>query len=126
MFDWGELLSLAQELAGRSGDQAAARSAVSRAYYASFHQAKKYLLAIDTSVHLPKHGGAHEQVPEHLKQPGRTRTERSAATRLERLKRQRKWADYEASEKPRLESEVEQALRDAKFILAQLTTQPET
>lgn len=126
MFDWGELLSLAQELAGRSGDQAAARSAVSRAYYASFHQAKEHLLASDDSPRLSRHGAAHEQVPEHLKQPGRTRAERSAAAKLERLKRQRKWADYEASEKPRLESEVEQALRDAKFILAQLTTQPES
>jgi hypothetical protein len=38
-FDWTEFLDLADDLAGRRGDPAAKRTAISRAYYASFHLA---------------------------------------------------------------------------------------
>ena len=43
MFDWADYLTLAQELATRSSDEAALRSAVSRAYYAAFCQARNVL-----------------------------------------------------------------------------------
>jgi len=43
MFDWAEYLNLADALAGQS-NQAALRSAVSRAYYAAFHRASQKLI----------------------------------------------------------------------------------
>ena len=43
MFNWADYLALAQELATRSSDEAALRSAVSRAYYAAFCQARNAL-----------------------------------------------------------------------------------
>jgi uncharacterized protein (UPF0332 family) len=41
-FEWNEYLDLAEELVQRRGDPSAERSAISRAYYAAFHSAKKY------------------------------------------------------------------------------------
>jgi uncharacterized protein (UPF0332 family) len=43
MFDWADYLTLAQELATRSSDEAALRSAISRAYYAAFCEARNTL-----------------------------------------------------------------------------------
>ena len=43
-FEWTEFLTLAKELAQRS-DEAALRSAVSRAYYAAFGKARALLMA---------------------------------------------------------------------------------
>ncbi len=43
MFDWADYLTLAQELVTRRDDEAALRSAVSRAYYAAFCQARNLL-----------------------------------------------------------------------------------
>ena len=43
-FDWTEFLTLATELSQRS-DEAALRSAVSRAYYAAFGKARAFLIA---------------------------------------------------------------------------------
>jgi uncharacterized protein (UPF0332 family) len=40
-FDWSEYLGLAQELGERSGDEAALRSSISRAYYYVYHLALK-------------------------------------------------------------------------------------
>lgn len=38
-FDWSEYLTLAHELARRPGEEAALRSAISRAYYSVYHRA---------------------------------------------------------------------------------------
>lgn len=42
-FDWSGHLSLAADLASRGEDEAAARSAISRAYYAALHRANELL-----------------------------------------------------------------------------------
>lgn len=42
-FDWSGYLSLAADLAFRGEDEAAARSAISRAYYAALHRANELL-----------------------------------------------------------------------------------
>ena len=122
MFDWRGFLELATSLADGSDDESALRSAASRAYYASFHHARAYIEQKDPSVVLPKDGRAHEQLPDRLKEHGRTAPERSAARKLEDLKRLRKWADYQSSSKPRLESDVKQALKNAAWILEQLSS----
>lgn len=42
-FNWAEYLTLAEELAGRHGDEAAQRAAVSRAYYTVYCRARNAL-----------------------------------------------------------------------------------
>lgn len=121
MFDWASFLDLGRSLAEKTDDEAAARSAVSRAYYAAFHHAKSYLVAHDENVQVPRDGSSHERVPELLKRAGRTRAEISAATKLERLKKLRRWADYEPSSRERLMDEVEQAMKYADFIVNNLS-----
>jgi len=57
MFRWADYYDLAEELIKRMGDEAAERSAVSRAYYAAFGSARGYL--IRQGVVVPKAGPAH-------------------------------------------------------------------
>lgn len=64
MFDWDDFLSLATDLANRRGDEAALRTAVSRAYYATFHAAREYLVRAGIAVNTG--GGAHRQVRQVL------------------------------------------------------------
>ncbi len=45
MFDWEEFLVFAEQLTERGTDEAALRSAISRAYYAVYHRASAYLRA---------------------------------------------------------------------------------
>ena len=42
MFDWHGFLTLADDLAARAGDETAARTAISRAYYAAFHAGRAH------------------------------------------------------------------------------------
>jgi hypothetical protein len=44
MFDWSRYLDLADELARRVSDEAAERSAISRAYYAAFGMSRRHLV----------------------------------------------------------------------------------
>lgn len=59
-FAWSAFLDLAVELALRTGDEAAARTAISRAYYAAFGTARGFLL--QRGVGLPSGGLAHAAV----------------------------------------------------------------
>jgi hypothetical protein len=45
MFDWGDYLVHADRVAQRWADEAAQRSAISRAYYAVYHRASQYVRA---------------------------------------------------------------------------------
>lgn len=125
MFDWRGFLALATSLAEASEDEAALRSAASRAYYASFHHAKSYIERTDPSIHFSKHGRVHEELPEWLKERGRTRLEQAAARKLEDLKRLRTWADYRTTARVRLADDVKQAVHNAQWILNQLSV-PQT
>lgn len=58
-FNWSSYLALAKELAGRS-DEAAKRSAVSRAYYYAFHVANNHLKA--NNIAVDRNLGTHERV----------------------------------------------------------------
>ena len=58
-FDWAEFLVLAQELAQRR-EEAALRSAISRAYYAAFGKAKAFLES--EGVSFAADAGDHAQV----------------------------------------------------------------
>jgi uncharacterized protein (UPF0332 family) len=86
-FDWRDYLKLAGTLASAESE-AARRTAVSRAYYAAYHQAKIYLT--DTTQ---LNGEKHEHVIAVLKHH-RMRDQRDTGLQLERLKRFRESADY--------------------------------
>ena len=88
MFDWQEFLELAQNLAGRSGEEAALRTAISRAYYATFHSGRTQLAK--AGLEIDRSGRAHQQVRDELgRQSGPLQQE------LVRLHRWRKQADYD-------------------------------
>jgi uncharacterized protein (UPF0332 family) len=88
VFDWDGFLALAEELAARPQDEAARRSAISRAYYATFHAGREYLLRAGIPVHRGHF--AHLQVKDEL----RKRSEK-IADEVERLQSWRKEADYD-------------------------------
>ena len=44
-FDWTGFLTLAERLATDTGDEAAQRTAISRAYYAAYHAAASFVRA---------------------------------------------------------------------------------
>jgi uncharacterized protein (UPF0332 family) len=90
VFDWHGYLGLADELAARSGDEAAARTAISRAYYAAFHAGRAYLNRVNIPAEVS--GRAHRQ----LRQVLQSRDPAISET-LARLHDWRKEADYDDS-----------------------------
>jgi uncharacterized protein (UPF0332 family) len=89
-FDWPEYLRLAEELAQRQSDEAALRSAISRAYYAAFCCACNYLR--QKGIPVPQGEGSHDRVWKSFKGLGRTLS--NVPEKGDRLKRQRVEADY--------------------------------
>jgi|SRR5580700_6931587 hypothetical protein len=90
MFAWSEYLTLAQRLAQQE-DEASQRTAISRAYYAAFHLARRHVAQAHPEVPLPRHGAVHDVVWTTLEQ-GR-REERAAAHGGRRLRQKRSLAD---------------------------------
>ncbi len=95
-FDWKEYLALAHSLrqhaAAGSNQEAALRSAVSRAYYAAFCHARNY--ARDRhGLKLSYTGDDHFRVKQHFS----TRREKGVAVKLDLLRQCRNKCDYEDS-----------------------------
>ena len=86
-----DFLTLAQQLAG-AGTEAAWRSAVSRAYYAAFHFARQLLE--DLGFRVPHADRAHGHLWLRLSNCGDPQVEK-AGMRLNDLRRERNWADYD-------------------------------
>lgn len=118
-FDWNEFLALARDLQGRSGagysDEAANRTAVSRAYYAAFGRMR---LFAENRLGFRSQGTAddHVRLVQHLQ--GDPLWIRSASI-LRRLRRWRNQCDY-ASDVRGLQNVVAAAIRDADRILQQI------
>ncbi len=96
-FVWSEYLDLAKELlasaSGSSIEEAKLRSAISRAYYAVFHEARLFLIANRPTLIIPETGAAHDVVkdtflddlnPDWI----------TVGVKLDRLKTNRRLADY--------------------------------
>ena len=103
-FEWEDFLDLAQELGNSpSGDrlrQAKLRSAVSRAYYASYNHAQAYYQSrYGRRPRSPGPGQRHRALYEALEQ-SRRRNERRAGGELRTLGAHRRNADYEFSHGP--------------------------
>jgi hypothetical protein len=117
-FDWNNFLLLAEELAQR-GDEAAKRTAISRAYYFIFNLA--YARAEQNGAFVA--GDRHTQCWRRY-----MTTPDPACRRLgnvgDRMKGRRVSADYEAPTKERLDDEVQRALEEARQFKTDLTTLP--
>lgn len=112
-FDWAEYLRLAEELALRHDDEAARRSAISRAYYAAYCQACAYLN--QKEVPIPHGEGSHDRVwRSFINLPGRTHS--GIQANGDRLKRKRVLADYNAQAVTSVQ-DVTSAIQVSKNIL---------
>jgi uncharacterized protein (UPF0332 family) len=93
-FDWREYLNLARELAGLQGpgysQEAAGRSAVSRAYYAAFCWAKNYAEK-NLGFKPEKKASDHVKLREHLQEKGYN----ELASNLNNLRAWRNACDYD-------------------------------
>jgi uncharacterized protein (UPF0332 family) len=138
IFDWKEFLNLAKDLAESakilaahnklSAKEAAQRSAVSRAYYAVFHEAEAFLIRKkllkpynqEDDPQARTHG--HERVIKIFLDTGRKaglHPRRRIGEDLIRLRKNRVLADY-SSEFPELEVEVNNTISSAQQIIALL------
>lgn len=115
-FDWAEFLTLAEELAPRAGDEAAARSAISRAYYAALGLAAAHLRAEGVPIsQLQIHG----QVSKAF-QNSRDERRKDIAQHLIWLRQQRNRADYDAAPWAGLEDFARDAVAQAGSLLQTL------
>ena len=115
-----DYLDLADELVKRTGDEAAERSAVSRAYYAAFGTAREYL--IQSGASIPKSGPAHAIVWTRLHaMPDPVHRRIADLGRL--LRRQRGRADYDDSY-PGVSVDAQNAVAMARRLLTDLAGLP--
>jgi len=114
-FDWNSFLTLADELAGRT-DEAAKRTAISRAYYCVFNLA--FGRAELTAGGYPGGVGYHDWCWSKYRE-----TPDSTCKKLgidgDRMKRRRVKADYHAYI-PRLDDEVQLVLEEARQFRTEL------
>jgi uncharacterized protein (UPF0332 family) len=89
--NWRDFLTLAGRLAGQSGE-AEWRSAISRAYYATFHIARR--LFSDLRFTVPRADRAHQYLVFRLGNSGESAIEQ-AGRDLDTLRRLRNRADYD-------------------------------
>ena len=104
-FDWSGYLALADELASRTGDEAAERSAISRAYYAALGRASGLLKAEGRAISPFK---THSMVWRAFKHSGDPARE-TIGMDLDELRRLRDRADYTEV----FEGDLSDAARDA-------------
>lgn len=115
-FDWRDFLNLAKELSNYPETsalrEAAARSAVSRAYYAAFGRAADYA---SKNMGFQRTGTAedHSVLRQLLKQSNRPRT----ASKLNRLRQWRNRCDYE-EDVLHLNDLLQNALLEAERVFA--------
>lgn len=101
MYSWDSYLSIAQSLSklahGKIGDRAEAlkRTAISRAYYSSFHIAKKYAEAVNY-VQPTSGGDTHKALSNWFSNSPDNNLKQIGAD-LFNLKRNRRKADYDDS-----------------------------
>lgn len=116
-FDWSQYLVLAKDLSTRS-DEAALRSAISRAYYAAYHHAKTFCASKTISIIKGGGNSDHHDLWETFGMKA-GRTFANVHTIGNRLKRKRGNADYDA-EISGLPSVVADCIKDSDAIFFHL------
>lgn len=91
-FDWEEFLEFAEEQVRGRGNPAADRSAISRAYYAVFHEAKNYY--VQRGGRLTYLGDDHGIVARWFRE-SKVRDQRRIGFWIQELREKRRDADYE-------------------------------
>ena len=117
-FNWEDYLSLANELSSNSSvggnEEAKKRSAISRAYYAAFINARnKILPSIGNPPNWYRNGSHNWYIDGYLTKGWEGR---QVQRKLKSLKRRRKRADYDNSFR-NISEELKAALRESKKIL---------
>ena len=112
-FDWSQYLILARDLGSRS-EEAALRSAISRAYYASYNTARSF--CSNAGIPIIDTWNLHKDLWDAFLRKG-GRTFASVHDKGQRLRRKRTKADYD-SEVSGLSSVTADSLRDADAILS--------
>lgn len=110
-FNWRDYLSLAQELSQRQ-DEAAIRSAISRAYYAALCSARLYLETQGKTISTMG-ADSHSQIWNAFQ--GKGKAANAVFQRGQSLKRHRQRADYE-NEVVSLSNDIIAAIKDAEMI----------
>ena len=90
MFEWEDFLELAASLAAEPSNEAAARSAISRAYYATFHAERDYLVRAEIPFDRSRNAHVHLQVQDEPRKKSET-----VEQVVKRLHVWRKYADYD-------------------------------
>ena len=127
-FEWQQYLLLAQELAGkptvlRPGEEARLRSALSRAYYAAFCQARLHVMGVEGSTPLGAADNVHFEVARQLISNAEE-THQLIGEHLSTLRRYRNQADYEQVV-VNLEGLTRAALAIAEWVLDALDALPD-
>ncbi len=95
MFNWDDYLKLAKDLIlpdiQRKSDEACLRTAVSRAYYAAYHKAKKYAIK---KGYIPPQTDSHKALIEFLANDSDKEIQAISA-KLSIIKKDRKRCDYD-------------------------------
>ncbi len=121
-FDWSQYFNLAKELGGEPGipatEEARLRSAISRAYYAVFIQARNYMLFHDNHI-IPANVNPHGYVQVQFVTSS-NRLRREIGKRLYSLRQARNRADY-ADNFNNLITTTRKSLRAAEEILTYLS-----
>jgi uncharacterized protein (UPF0332 family) len=114
VFDWTSYLHLAEELAQRS-EEAAHRSAISRAYYAAFHVAKERAESVGLGIADTDGRGSHVACWTSYKNSAQRR-DRQLGARGDELRVIRNRADYE-DEFPGASERASQAVEEARRLI---------
>jgi len=121
-FDWGDFLEIARRLAADptsvGPEEAALQTAISRAYYAAFHHARRFAQGRG-DVRLTERGEDHSLVIRYF-QESRERQREKIGTDLDRLYDHRRKADYKRPLRENLPSKVQASLVIASRILEAL------
>jgi uncharacterized protein (UPF0332 family) len=114
VFEWLDFLELAEELAAwPSHEEAAARTSISRAYYAAFHAGRDYIAR--SGIAVDRSRSSHVQVQNELR-----KRNQELANDLGRLHEWRKIADYEVVGFPDVGEQALNALILAKDCIARI------
>ena len=116
-FDWSQYLVLAEALATQPDNEAALRSAVSRAYYAAFCSAREYLLS--TNMLFGRRPRRTRLSPRAVWRTYQRDVDRRIAMDGNRLRELRNLVDYEDVVHD-LDNAVRSALSMSRRILASL------
>lgn len=116
-FDWTNFLTIADELSQR-GDEAAKRSAISRAYYAAFNPA--FERAERTAGPFPRNQGSHIWCWTKYQNTNDAGCQQLGLTGS-RMKRRRVHADYYSYDIKRIDDVVRRMLQDARNMRQQIS-----